>query len=442
MTYNGYLSLGGNEIVNSNRVTTYAQGLGITAITCGTCPTLNAALEESTYTSPDNDDAPWFDPSVVESKDFAGVLGLEITGLDTAVNTREAIPLARDGGALNPLHRRFREIQVRALLFARTECALSYGRSWLSAATRGGTCGIDCVGDELCYLSCCPESCPDPAAEPPCGERQWRTLYNVGILEGPVPERPVKITGGWMQEVLITFTAGNPFIWYIPTLAVRGPDPTQIMPGYEEDPEQWQCVDESTNCITDALSAACGAFPPPIIPIVPLDPCLPRDKFQAWRAVISIPADLTPQWMETVPLIRLRTGPQLPPPAPTGLRRLILRWYTNPSGLDCRTSLENPDPNQRQLGPCDICAEIQIPVVPSSSILTLDGRIERAWVDCPGGPGLSTAEPFVYGPRGTAFQWPVFACGQQLCLEIIAQADSVSPSTTWEIYSVAREDAS
>lgn len=444
MTYAGYLLLGGNEIVNTNRVITYARAMGITAITCGECDTLNRALDEPPYTSPDLDDAPWWDPTVAESKDFAGVLGVEVIGLDGPVNSREVIPLARDGAALNPLHRRAREIQVRAYLFARTECALSYGRGWLAAATRGGTCGLDCVGDELCYLSCCPDNCPEPDPDLPdtCGDRQWRTLYNVGILEGPVPQPARKISGGWMQEVTVTFTAGNPFIFHTPTLAATGPSEGQVLPNYVEDPDNWLCVDEATNCVQEAMGGACGAMPPPIIPLIPPDPCFPTGAFVAWRAVIALPDGLTPIWLETVPLIRLRTGPAGPPPAPNGLRRLTLRWYTNPTGLDCLTSLENPDPNLRLLGPCDVCAEIQIPIVPPNSTLTLDGRTERAWVDCPGGPGLATAEPFVYGPRGTAFQWPVFACGQSLCLEIIAQADSVQPGTSWEIFAVAREDAS
>lgn len=444
MTFVGYALLAGNEILNSNRVIAYARALGITSLTCGACDTLGRALNENDYTSPDADNAPWWDPTVVASKDFAGVLGLEITGLDTPVNVREVIPLARNGGALNPLNRRVREIQIRAALFARTECALSYGRSWLAAATRGGNCGLDCVGDEFCFLTCCPQDCPEPEDGEPdtCGDSEWRTLFNVGILEGPVVRPAVRISGGWMQEVTVTFSAGNPFIYRIATLAAAGPVGGEVLPNYEEDPDKWVCLDEATNCVDEAVGGACGALPAPILPVIPADPCFPVGKFVAWRAVISLPDGLTPFWLETVPLIRLRTGPAGAPPAPNGLRRLILRWYTNPTGLDCRTALQNPDITQRDLGPCDVCAEIQIPVVPPNSTLTLDGRTERAWVDCPGGPGLATAEPFVYGRRGTAFQWPVFACGQTMCLEIIAQADSVQPGTSWEVFAVAREDAS
>lgn len=438
MAYIGYLELGGNEIVNSARVTTYSQGLGITAISCTQCTSLPRALGDDPYTSADMDDAPWFDPTVVASKDFAGVLGLEIVGLDQPFNIREPLPLAADGAILSPLRRRQREIVVRAVLFARTECALSYGRTWLAAAVRGTNCGLPCVGDDLCFLSCCPDDCPDPPPVPidTCGDNQWRTLYNVGILEGPIVQETRRLNGGWMQEVEFSLTAGNPFIYHRPRLVATGPSSGQVIPGFNSETPV-DCTEE-TNCINEATSnPLCVAPLMPVIPKPPVDPCFPTGAFTAYRAVISIPIDLTPGWLETVPLIYIRIGNQ-------HTKRFMIRWYTNRANIDCLTGLANPIPEERPISPCDTCAELHIPVLPANSTLTIDGRTERAWVDCPGGPGLATAEPFIYGRSGTAFQWPAFGCGQAMCVEIVAEIGpgGQPPELTWRVEQVPREDAS
>lgn len=437
MAYAGYLQLGGNEIVNNSRVYMYARGMGITAITCAQCELLPRALGDDPYTSPDQDDAPWWDPTIVASKDFAGVLGLEIIGLDHPVNTREPVPLAADGAALYPVRRRQREIQMRAMLFALTECALSYGRTWIAAAVRGSICGLQCIGDELCFLSCCPQMCPAPSPDPDdqCGNSEWRTVYNVGILEGPIVRQTTRLNTGFMQEVEFTLTGGNPFIYRRPVLVANGPTEQQVVPGFnaEDDPD---CV-EATNCVAAATeSEVCKRLPLPELPLVPIDPCFPTGPFTAYRAIITVPRDITPNWLETVPLLRIRVGPR-------PLKRFMIRWYTNTAEIDCFEGLENPIPELRPISPCDACAELHIPIVPANSTLTLDGRIDRAWVDCPGGPGLATAEPYIYGRGGTAFQWPAFGCGQALCIEIVVQQDSISgvPEATWSVETVAREDA-
>jgi hypothetical protein len=434
VSFPAYLSFGGNECINSARVRAYSTALGITSVTCVHCEHLEQALDEGPYTSPDLDDAPWWDPTVVESKDFAGVLGLEFTGLDTPVNTREVITLAQDGAALNQLRRKPREIVVRAMLFARTDCALSYGRTWLAAAVRGGACTLGCSGDELCYLACCP-GCGDPPEDgspDPCGDPEWRTLFNVGILAGPNAGAVSQVTGGYLQEVDFSFTAGNPFIYRKASLVTSGPTTGQVIPGFSPDGVPVDC-DEPTNCVDEALD--CPPFPLPIIPVIPPDPCFPSGLFEAYRAVVSMPEALTPKWLETVPYIKIRAGFN-------ALKRVTLRWYANSGDLDCYDALQEPYPVDRKIGPCDACAEINIPAIPAGATLTIDGRIERAWTDCPGGPGVATAEPYIYGRGGTSFQWPVFTCGTSLCLEIIAENTTVTSTTSWEIYSVAREDAS
>lgn len=420
--YTGFLALAGTELINNARVAAYATSLGITTIECGGCPTLPRANYDIPYTSPDLDDAPWWDATETASKDFAGFLGLEITGMSKTPAGRSLIQLTTDGAALHPLRRAHREIQVRVLALARTDCALSYGINWLSSVLRGQICANGCTGDTLCFFTCCP-----PCADPPtdgspdtCGDPYWRTLLNVGLLTMDEPADVKKISGGYLATVTYTLAAGDPFIYREPILVATGPNPAQQLPNYTDPGVPPDCF-EAADCLRDST---CPAPPAPVLPPIPIDACYPTGAFTAARLVVSLPSGKVPLWSEKVPLIIVHAGSKR-------LERLTIRWYANPLDADCATTLD----------PCSSCAEFNIAFLPAGATLTIDGRIETAFVDCPGGPGLSTAEPQLYGRGGTPFVWPVFSCADGQCLEIIAKADTLSDDTTVEVYYVVREDA-
>lgn len=419
--FDGYLAYGGSEIINSVRAATYAKALGITTVQCGNCDTLARALYDTPYTSPDADDAPWWDPVEPASKDFAGFVGLEITGLAKSVATRSLVPLTDNGAALHPLRRPHREIQVRALALARTECALSYGYSWLASALRGQLCLNSCEGDTLCFFTCCPPCAPrDPDDPDTCGDTYWRTVLNCGLLTMSDPVDVRKIPGGWIAQVTFTIAAGNPFVWREPLLVASGPTAAQRLPNYVDPGVPPDCA-ESADCLRDDT---CPAPPAPVLPPPPVDACFPQGPFTAARAMIPLPQGKVPIWAEKVPLIIVRAGAQR-------LERLTIRWYGNPANRDCSTALD----------PCAACAEVNIAFVPAGATLTIDGRIETAFVDCPGGPGMVTAEPQLYARGGTPFVWPVFSCADSQCLEVIVKADTFSPDSTIDVYYVVREDA-
>lgn len=424
--FHGYLAMAGNEIVNNLRSATYATALGITHVNCGPCDGLARALYDMPYTSPDMDDAPWYDPVVVESKSFAGFYGLEITGLSKSVGSRGLVPLTERGAALHPLRRTHREIQVRVLAMAKTEAALSYGFSWLASVLRGNICAAGCFGDELCFFTACPP-CPPLSADPldpdPCGDlatQYWRQLHNVGLLAMEEPTDVRKVSGGWLGQVTFTLAAGDPFIYRDPVLMATGPQPSQLLPNYFDTGVPPTCF-ENVDCLR---STDCPPPPAPVLPPAPVDPCFPTGPFTAGRVVMALPQDRVPVWMEKVPLIHIRSGGKK-------LERLTVRWYGNPTARECGSDLD----------PCAACAEVNIAFVPANSTLTIDGRRETATVDCPGGPGLATAEPALYGRGGSPFVWPLFNCGDGMCLEVIAKADTIAADAVIEIHYVVREDA-
>jgi hypothetical protein len=435
--YSGFFALAGNELVNNSRTTAYSSTLGITSVQCAPCATLNRALWDLPYTSPDLDDAPWYDPAEPHSKEFAGLLGLEVVGLGRSTGSRAVVPLTRDGASLHPVRRAAREVQFRAIALARTEAALSYGLSWLASALRGGTCTTGCVGDSLCFFTACPPGC-DPAlptdsnAQPeccrpsenpdldPCGSPYWRQMLNVGLLAMETGSALRRVGSGWMTEVTITLTAGDPFIYREPTLMAAGVQASQIMPDYEDTGFPPDCF-EAADCLRDPT---CPTPPAPVLPPLPVDACYPSGPFTAGRVVMELPRDRVPIWAEKVPLIIISAGS-------SRIERLTLRWYGNPTGGECGDDLD----------PCGACAEVNVAFVPQGSTLTIDGRIEAAFVDCPGGPGLSTAEAQLYGRGGGPFVWPVFGCGDGMCVELITAANTVADDASIEIFYVVREDA-
>lgn len=421
MAYAGYFALGGNELVNTTRAATYARALGITTVQCPVCPTLHRAIGDLPYTSPDSDDAPWYDPTIPASKEFAGLVGLEVLGLHKSVGRREPVPLTTGGASLHPLRRQQREIQIRALALAKTDTALSYGFSWVASVLRGG-CLDQCNGDSLCFFTGCPPCGDEPDGdEDYCYEASteyWRRIFNVGLLEQAEPSDIVSFASGYMAQLTMTLSAGNPFIYSEPR-ELTGPASYDILPNYDPDIEG-DCV-EDTNCLRDA---SCPAPPAPILAPLPVDMCFPTGPFPAARAIISVPPDTEAIWAEKVPYIEIRSGA-------LRMERIIIRWYLDAMGTgDCST-----------LDPCRACAEINISFIPAYSTLVIDGRTETASVDCPGGPGLARATPTMWARNGAPFVWPVFRCAEAMCVEVIARSSTVASDSTITVSTVIREDA-
>lgn len=175
MAYEGYLVFGDTEIINAERFDAYARALApkVGLRNCFGCPDLRYAVNrkdtppppgenaksgsvidaETAYTTPEQDEAPWYDPDEPDSGDFAGLLPLSIIGLDDSTRSAEVIQSLRVGGSVSKVRRAAREIRVSALLLASTPRALDYGQRWLSKVLDGES---DCDDSDLSFFSSCP----------------------------------------------------------------------------------------------------------------------------------------------------------------------------------------------------------------------------------------------------------------------------------------------
>lgn len=419
MAYEGWATFAGVEIINNARIKAYAEGFGIAAIKCPPCPDLPAAVGDDPYTNPVTDDAPWYDPGVPESGRFAGFLGLEFVGLNKGTARRGRVDLAGGGSALTPAIHSDREFTVRTYAVAQDYDALVYGLGWLITALKGGICTPACGGDEFCLFSACPSGDPEALD---FGDHQSRTMFEVGIVDPPTLGTVRKLSGGVGARIEYTLVAGKPWLYHEPGDITLNTDLDEIYEGDViggEDPDV-VCV-EPTDCLVDPF---CPPPPtPPAVPI-PVDPCFPTTPYIAERFIIAVPPDVAPEWLEKVPLISLYTGNE-------AMRRVSIRFLANVQGGDCLGPSD----------PCASCTEINVAYLPPGATLTLDGRVERATVDCAGGSGMATTQPALYGPGGTTFSWPVFDCNTSLCIEVLVEKDYRAANAMLSMQIVARTDA-
>jgi hypothetical protein len=407
-----YADFSCTEIVNSARASVYAQKYCLLT-SCDPCPDLTTAINDVPYVDPVTDPAPWYDSAVPESAGFLGVMGLDAAGFSTSTFSRDPVQLVGDGAALGVGRRAHREIVYSVLLLVLDECSLSYALEWLSSALRGSPCEGDCNGDELGVFACCPTG---------DGTAQLRHLYGVGLLSGPQVTAVRPQPEGIIAEVTFTLAASVPWIYREPLKTLTNWVTLSAGELVTLDPDEiYSDCEDPTPCLQDPLC------PPPPLPIrapVPVDPCYPTGSAQFRRSVVALSPVDQPEWLEAVPVLELETGA-------TALRRLIVRFWANPLGTDC---MEVADP-------CAACTDIQIPYLPAGSKLTVDGRTQIAEVDCPQGAlGSSTSAPILYGPLGTAFEWPVFSCPTGVCIEILSTSATTAADARARVLLVPRSD--
>jgi len=406
-----YLELAGVEIVNSARAAAYSVARGV-PVQCDPCPELAGALGDLAYTDPVTDRAPWWDPGVPGSSGVLGVMGMSVAGFNASPLGREPVQLVGDGAALGVARRSHREIAYTVLLLTTGECALSYGLEWLAAALGGSACGT-CDGDEMCVFSCCPVD----------GTRELRHLYGVGLLDGPqVTDTQYLPTGHVIATVTFSLAAGVPWIYREPLDTLTGWVSLAGGTSISVDPDQVyeRCI-EPTPCLEDP---DCPAPTLPPRPPVPVDACYPSGRDQFLQSVIGLRPVDQPQWLETVPVLEVVTGRR-------AMRRLVVRFWTDPSG-DCAATTD----------PCRACAAIQVPYLPARSVLRVDGRTQRAVVECPQGPtGTAAGAPTLYGPQGRRFEWPTFACATGLCIELLSLEETTADNARARVLLVPRSDA-
>lgn len=159
--FEGYLSLGGTEVINAARTKAYIDknNPSIPLKNCEECDDLAEALDEGVYESPMVDDAPWFDPNDMATNRFYGLYPLSIEGIEDSTRVAPVLESIVDGGSVGAVRFGTRSIRVHGILIAGDEEAMVAGTTWLRNALDPAPCtahGGSCGGAQLCYYSSCP----------------------------------------------------------------------------------------------------------------------------------------------------------------------------------------------------------------------------------------------------------------------------------------------
>lgn len=156
--FNGYLSLGGTELINAARVEAYVANqmprFNLRK-TIASSEHLNLVLDEPDYESPALDNAPWFDESDPATERFYGFYPQSIAGIGDSTRTAPVTESILDGGFVGSTRHGTRQVRVRGMLIGLDEVAVESGRAWLARALEGSSCdshGGSCSGGDLCWF--------------------------------------------------------------------------------------------------------------------------------------------------------------------------------------------------------------------------------------------------------------------------------------------------
>lgn len=146
-----YLAFGGTEVINTERLQAYVDNglvpIGTTVTAHPTCTGIQELLpgQQVPYRTPLLDQPPWYDAEDPDTWDFAGVLPLDITGLDGTTATVGIAESLNGGGVAGARIRGPRTVAVSALLVGRTTASVQAGLRWLTTALLR-----TCVDDDTC----------------------------------------------------------------------------------------------------------------------------------------------------------------------------------------------------------------------------------------------------------------------------------------------------
>lgn len=158
----------------------------------------------------------------------------------------------------------------------------------------------------------------------------------------------------------------------------------------------------------------CPPVPAPPRPPVIVDSCVEVETTQWRRFWQEIPAIYVPEWIDTVPTLRIKTS--------TPVRLVRVRYYPNPFG--------------RELADLEVdgfCSEQTISFIPGDTIFTLDGITQRAWAEVAGGGSLA-ADSLL---RTDNSVWPLIGCGIGYYVTVDVPTDTPTNAVDLE-YSLAQ----
>lgn len=418
-----YLELGGLEIANLDRSLTYAQlfrGPGTTFGKPRNQALYPHILSPGPYTTPADDNAPWYDPNIPESAGFGGVL---MTNLDTPTpwETRPVYTGVSGGGSVGPLRAGPQRVEVLAWLVGCDEPSLVYGFEWLNRALIGGHYDCDIRPGEARSLrafsgkprcSCCLGDTPGIHVA-----RYMRTLPNVSVMAMPEVVDTWKRLGcvlGYQVRFTLVSTSSFSYGEVMETLVgaptdMQGPFNVSLPDCAQPETE----FSFTPRCFATALTSTttvntnCW--------------CQPLSVFRSCHTLDNPESD------RAVPHLEIDT-----PAAAGGITEssnIRVVFYENRPGdptLDCgvNESVDWWECNRKM-------AVLEVPVLPQQSKFVFDGQTGRTRIET--ADGQVHTRGVVQGENGLPLSVPVMRPCSEMHVVVETDCEATIPGTTWTL---------
>jgi hypothetical protein len=329
---------------------------------------LSTLLGNPTYTTPANDGAWWYDENRPESSGFAGMLPVTVEGMysGTYVGTTTTT-IGRSGRVAILAGREVaRTITIEADLYGVSCCSTAYGFRVVTQALRG--CCIDpCCGQPMrtpAYMLGTEDPCQGftPVGSLLTEPTPWRTLFGLGLIEGPEVIEGVGprcgACGCWPQTTIrFVLAAANPTLYTDATVITPSPvilsDPlSPILCNI--------CQEDATTCPdpeAQLVDPLCIGLPaPPAVPdtLIPNCFCAPIGFRRRCFEIDSGNA----RWFEALLNATIKTGAG-------ALRNLRVRMWQKIGNNAMDSGLYTA---------CNACTGFQLGYVPGGSKVTIDSR--------------------------------------------------------------------
>lgn len=378
--YDGYLSFGGVEIINADRTATYLRalvpGLEVTCDGDG----LAAALGHGPYTTPELDQAPWWQPDRPGLANFYGLFPGKLQGSEDSTRTIDGTELTGDGAVMVKSRHASRETRFVVTALAADEGAMHEGLAWLKDVLAADACGemvgLGCAGHQAMMFITKPVNSYQMLS-------YQRTFYKTETSEGPKETARLgfKTVTAWTIE--FTLRSGRPWAFTLPTTVA-----TLDLPSGSSwtDPAGEDCSvanEAYDDFINDPYFTNIEKPPRPAVILPPniLD-------ISSWRRQVAlVPVNLSQRWGRIVPVVRVLTGS-------TSVQYVRIRFYRGTASSGC-----------------DFDGEFLVSYLPAHAVLVLDGVRQEISVTLANGKTVPGGH-LLYGSDGRPFMWPSMGCQQ------------------------------
>jgi hypothetical protein len=374
--YDGYLAIGGVEVLNRARATAYLKALlPRVEVLCDSAG-LEEALGHSPYELPSTDGAPWYRGQRVAAGRFLGLFPGKVNGAEDSTREVTVTELSGNGAILTSPRYGSKELRFVATAFALDEDAMNEGMSWLRDVLSNDGCSdsdLGCTGRDIRMFSAFPVDIVS-------AYNYSRSFHRVEATEGPLVTKKFAVRDAFvMWQVEFTLTAGIP--WAFSSLASVGAVDMDTATNFQ-DPAGENCgaaLNAYDEFVADPYFTAISRppRPPVILPPNILD-------INSWRRkTLAIPSPHTQRWGRTVPVVHVNTeGAEA--------QYLRLRFYKDGAWG------------------CDYDGEFLVSYIPPWSTLKLDA-IKREATMYTGGRWVPAGH-LLFGSDGTPFLWPTLGC--------------------------------